>query len=223
MFFSLSPRALLTASAIALGLAASACASTTAQVIASSPGSIGQVMATPANGPLMRVAVSAFDFRASQGGAIGAGLADMLTQSLSSTGRFIVLEREGLRDVTAEQDLGNTGRFDRSTVAPVGRLEGAQLLVRGSVTEFEPACRGGTFIIVGGNEACVTINLRIIDAATGRIVNATTVRGTSGSNSIGLAGPGLPIGLGAYQNTPMEAAMRNAIDQAVQYIAATKV
>ena len=110
-------------------------------------------------------------------------------------------------------------------MAAKGELEGAELLVHGSVTQFEPKCKGGSAILVSGNVACMAINLRIIDAKTGRVVNATTVEGTSADNRIGFLWTRgtLPIGLGTYSNTPMEAAIRNCIETAVQHIADTKL
>ncbi|MDE0855524.1 MAG: hypothetical protein OSA97_13985 [Nevskia sp.] len=204
---------------------AAGCTSTATVVSSSSGPTIAQAQAVPYNGPQYRVAISAFDYKAAQGAAIGGGMADMLADSLFNTGRFIVLEREHLNEVTAEQDLSNSGRFKPQTAAPIGQLEGAQLLIRGTVTAFEPACKGGSLIILSGNQACVTINIRIIDAATGRVVNATTVNGTSASNSVGLifARGDMPIGLGAYSKTPMEQAIRNCIEAAVNSIVATKL
>ena len=188
---------------------------------------IQQAQAAPYNGPQKRIAVSAFDFRSGQGSAeIGSGMSDMLTNALFNTGRFIVLEREQLHEAMEEQDLAASGRFKKETAAPKGELEGAELLIRGSVIQFEPKCRGGSAILVSGNEACMAINLRIIEAKTGRVVNATTVEGTSAENRVGIIwtrGSALPIGLGTYSKTPMEAAIRNCIEAAVQHIASTKL
>jgi curli biogenesis system outer membrane secretion channel CsgG len=211
---------LLAAVALAAG-----CTSTATVVSSSGGPSIAQAQQAPANGPQYRVAISAFDYKAAQRADVGQGMADMLADSLFNTGRFIVLEREHLNEVTQEQDLSNSSRFRKDTAAPIGQLEGAQLLIRGSITAFEPACKGGSLIIVSGNQACISINIRIIDAASGRVVNATTVDGTSASNSVGLifARGDMPIGLGAYSKTPMEQAIRNCIEKAVNYIAATKL
>ena len=205
----------------ALALAAG-CTSTATVVSSGNGPTISQAQAVPYNGPQYRVAISAFDYKAAKGAEIGGGMADMLADSLFNTGRFIVLEREHLNEVTQEQDLSNSSRFKPQTAAPIGQLEGAQLLIRGSITAFEPACKGGSLIILSGNQACVTINIRIIDAATGRVVNATTVNGTSASNTLGLvfARGDMPIGLGAYSKTPMEQAIRNCIGKAANIIAA---
>lgn len=208
-------------------LALSACQ--TDATIVSSSGSgptVAQAQAEPYNGVKQRIAIEPFEYRATDKGAgVGAGMADMLTDSLFNTNKFIVVERDRLGAITAEQDLGDTGRFKQETVAPKGELEGAQLLIRGSVTQFEPKCSGGSILIASTSEACIAINLRIVDVKTGRVVNATTVEATSANNGVGLlfTRTTLPIGLGAYSNTPMEKAIRQAIEKAVNHIAATKV
>lgn len=200
------------------------CAGSSAQVVSSSGGpSIQAVQAQPYNGPMQRIAVSSFEFQGSAGG-VGAAMSDMLTDALVNSGRFIVLERQRLNEVTAEQDLANSGRFKKETAAPIGQLEGAQLLVRGSVTQFEPDCKGGSILIASAKTACIAINIRIIEAATGRVVNATTVTGTSANTGVGFVytKPTLPVGLGAWSKTPMEQALRNCIETAVAHIVATK-
>ncbi|MGH8460173.1 MAG: CsgG/HfaB family protein [Stenotrophobium sp.] len=212
---------------IVLPLATAGCLGASATVVSSSSGpSIQQAQVQPYNGPKERIAVTSFDYRAGQNsGEIGQGMTDMLTDALFNTNRFIVLERDRLSDVTAEQDLSNSNRFKKDTAAPIGQLEGAQLVVHGSITQFEPNCKGGSLILASAKQACIAINLRIIDAATGRVVNATTVQGTSTSGSVGLifSGGSLPIGLGAYSHTPMEQAIRQCIESAVNYIVANKM
>jgi curli biogenesis system outer membrane secretion channel CsgG len=173
------------------------------------------------NGPKPRIAVTAFD---GNGAGVGQGMADMLTSALVNSNRFIGLERANLREVTSEQDLADTGRFRKDTVAQRGEMEGAELLIRGSVIQFEPECRGGSVIVFSAKEACIAINVRIVDVKTGRVVNATTVEGTSSKKGVGLlyTQANLPIGLGAFSQTPMELALRNAIEAAVNHIATTK-
>lgn len=211
--------------ALLLSLAAfalSACAASTATVISSSGPGIAQAQGEPANGRKPRIAVQPF---ADGDRNVGAGMADMLTDALFNTNKFIVIERERIQDVIAEQDLGDTGRFKKNTVAPKGELEGAELLIKGSLTQFERECSGGSAIIVSAREACIAINIRIVDVASGRVVNATTVEATSASQGIGLlyTRSDLPIGLGAFKKTPMEKAIRNAIEAAVSHIASSKL
>jgi curli biogenesis system outer membrane secretion channel CsgG len=210
---------------VAVLLAVSAC--TTAKVVSSSGGpTIQQVQQEQYAGPKKRIAVTAFEFKAARGSReVGRGMSDMLSDALFNTNRFIVLEREHIKEVIQEQDFGASGRVKRETAAPIGELEGAQLIIRGSVTEFEPRCKGGAALIIAAQQACVTVNLRIVDAKTGRVVNATTVEGRSGSVGGGLvfATGVLPVGLGGWAKTPMESAIRNCIETAVQHIANTKI
>lgn len=209
------------------GLAAVAGCTTSATVVSTGGGpSIQQAREEPYSGPKLRIAVKAFEFKAARGSAdIGRGMSDMLADSLFNSNRFIVLERENIKEVLDEQDFGASGRVKRETAAPIGELEGAQLVIRGSITEFEPKCKGGALLIMAAQEACVTVNLRIVDAKSGRVVNATTVEGRSGTAGVGLvfATNPLPIGLGGWAKTPMESAIRNCIETAVQHIAKTKL
>jgi len=208
-----------------LSLSLVGCAASTATVISSSGPGISASQSVSAEAK-PRIAVQPFEFRSSEGApGVGAGMADMLTDALFNTGKFTVVERDRVGDLTAEQDLGATGRFNKDTVAPIGQLEGAELLIRGSITSFERNCSGGSIIVASTKESCIGINLRIVDVRTGRVVNATTVEATSANRGVGLVftNPDLPIGLGAFSKTPMEKAIRNAIEAAVQYIAANKI
>jgi curli biogenesis system outer membrane secretion channel CsgG len=202
-----------------------ACSSATVVSSGEGPG-LREAQAEPYDGPKPRIAVKPFERKTAHGGGgIGNGLSDMLADSLFNTNRFIVLERERLKDVMEEQDLADSGRFRTETVAPKGELEGAEFLIKGAITQFEPRCRGGSLLLIGAKQACVAITMRIIDVRTGRIVNSTTVEGTSGTGGIGLVytRSTLPIGLGAWSKTPMEKALRQCIEKAVNHIVATKL
>ncbi|MCA1732811.1 MAG: CsgG/HfaB family protein, partial [Acidobacteria bacterium] len=67
------------------------------------------------------------------------GLTEMLTTELMRTGRFIVLERQGIADITAEQDLGAGERANAETAVTAGGIVGAQALIRCAVTEYSYA------------------------------------------------------------------------------------
>ena len=197
-----------------------------ATVVSSDGGpTVAAAQAEPFDGYKPRIAVKPFERKTAQGGGgIGRSLADMLADSLFNTNRFIVLERERLDEVMDEQDLADDNRFRQETVAPRGELEGAELLIKGTITQFEPDCRGGSLLLIGAKQSCVAITLRIIDVKSGRIVNSTTVEGTSGTGGVGLVftKSTLPIGLGAWNKTPMEKALRQCIEKAVNHIATTK-
>jgi len=206
-----------------------------ARVTHGSGPSIQEAQMETYDGPKARVAVG--DFQVKAAGAtieIGDGLREMLLTSLFNTNRFIVLERQAIQDVMLEQDLGASGRVKRVTAAPIGQLEGAELLVYGVVSEFKSSASGMGISIgmpnipltLGGGmkNAQMAIDLRVVETGTGRIVFATRVEGKASdfSSSIGTQLGGgrttMPVTLGSYNNTPMEKAIRVCIDRAVQFL-----
>jgi curli biogenesis system outer membrane secretion channel CsgG len=194
------------------------------------------------DGPKARVAVSQFKDKTGKGwwtGAIGDGMADMLATALFNSNRYIVLERQQVSDVLREQDLGGAGRIKKGTEAPIGEIEGAELLITGAVTEFEGAASGGGGGIggIGGTagrvlggiagglkKAHMAIDMRVIDTRTSRIVAATSVEGEATDFALGgaLAGAGgggaLGGALGGWSKTPTEKALRVCIQEAVKFI-----
>jgi outer membrane protein OmpA-like peptidoglycan-associated protein/curli biogenesis system outer membrane secretion channel CsgG len=202
------------------------------------------------DGPKARIAVARFTNKSGKGQAagIGTGMSDMLATALFQSGRYIVLERETLQDVIGEQDLGASGRIRGQTAAPIGQIEGAEILVTAAITEFEPGSSGaeaglgasgqrggGTSNLAGrlfGNvvgklagsfqSSHIALDMRLIDTRTSRIVAATSVKGdaTDIAGLGGLAGGGLSGELSGYSKTPMEKAIRLAIQNAVQFVLA---
>ncbi|NPA16599.1 MAG: DUF1080 domain-containing protein [Aquificae bacterium] len=191
-------------------------------------------------GPKARIAVANFKCKAAKcGGRIGSGIRDMLVDALVRTGKFIVVERgEGLEEIKKELELGQSGLVQPGKAPQPGQLEGADILVVGSIVAFEPNAGGikgglGGLIpkvpLLGGvklgkEEAYIALTLRFIDVRTGRIINSTRVEGKASSFNIGGLGGGLlgtiPLGggLDIYKNTPMEKAVMVLIDNAVKAI-----
>lgn len=209
--------------------------------VTSSGGSdIAAARAESYHGPRAAIAVADFEDKTVGRGqyraAYGRGMQDMLVTSLFNTNRFIVLEREKLESVIAEQDMGATGRFRQDTTAPIGELEGAQILVVAAVTGFEPEVAGGAaeasgkggFLgerlgaVVGGyQQARLAMDLRIIDTATGRVLSATSVESRAHGYDMGASVLDQRAGgaLNTFARTPMEKAIRSAIDEAVHFVA----
>jgi curli biogenesis system outer membrane secretion channel CsgG len=223
--------AALAAAAWALSLGA-ACAPMppTATVTSGGGPGIAEAQAVPYNGPKARIAVSKFTDKSAKGYYdIGQGMSDMLTTALFNTNRFIVLERGELGEVLSEQDLAASGRVKKGTEAPVGEIEGAELLVVGAITEFEPNAGGvGGGILLPGfgaglgvKTAHIAIDIRVIDAKTSRILAAQSVEGRAQDiGGLGAIAPGpLAVGFGAFAKTPMEKAIRLCLQTAVNFIA----
>lgn len=203
----------------------------------------------PYDGPRARIAVASFEDKTKKGGAeIGDGMATMLTTALVNSNRFLVLERDVLDEVLREQDLGASGRVRAETAAPTGEIEGADMLVIGAVTAFEPDRMGiggglvglgtliGTAILHERNrnvpiaaaaykESYVAIDVRAVDAATSRVLFTASIDAKGydwGGGVITEIGGGrsrLPLAFGGFQKVAAEQAVRRAIDLAVAELA----
>lgn len=166
-------------------------------------------------------------------GGAGRDLAGMLTNELSSTEKFRIVERSKLNPVLEEQDLGASGRVSRSSAAKIGKLTGAKYLVMGTVSAYEEKTSGGggglSFrgINLGGrkDEAYIAVDLRVVDTTTGEVVHTRTVEARSGSYGIhgGLYRGGFGGNLGKYENTPAGKAIRACLVEISDYLGCVMV
>lgn len=162
------------------------------------------------------------------------GVRDMLVTELFNSKGFIVLERDALPLVITEQAFAESPRFDPKTTEPGGALEGAQYLVAAAITAFDTGSKGGALPIpipgvinsdvaalgvlnLGYKKGYVAMDLRILDAKTGRVLRTTAVEGSNTKVGLDLAvvaaarGFGitqLPDPIKIFKNTPIEAALQ---------------
>ncbi len=216
-----------------------ACTSSQVQTQVDNTGpSPGQVLTY--NGPKARIAVASFKCKAAKcSGQIGSGISDMLATALFRTGRFIVLERgEGLKAIQEELNLGQSGYVRQGAAPQIGQMEGADILVIGAITAFEPEASGigGGGVVIpykipffGGarlkkKQAYIAADIRLVDVRTGRVISATSVEGKASSWKVGgamggvLGSVALGGGLEGYKNTPMEKAVRVMLYNAINAI-----
>ena len=182
----------------------------------------------------LRVSVTAFENKVKYvygGWNLGKGMAEMLTTELARTGQFIVLERMAIGDVVQEQALGQSGLVRQESAVRSGHMLGAQIIIRGAVTEFSDAASG-----VGGGvqikrfgmsgrtkNAHVGIDVRVIDAATGQVLASTyaSAKAKSAGGRVSYASPNFQVGGGMFSSTPLGQATRGAIADAVSFISAS--
>lgn len=170
------------------------------------------------------------------------GIRDMITTALFQSNRYIVLERESISDVLLEQEFSTSGRVGEASRIPAGQIEGAELLVVGAVTGFDAAAAGGggfpipipinrgrdvIVLDVEFRKAFVSMDLRVIDTRTGRIVSTVAVEGSARKYGAGLSGFAgtrhggmvrIPTILRGFANTPVEKAISEMVDAAVTQI-----
>jgi curli biogenesis system outer membrane secretion channel CsgG len=203
---------------------------------------INEALKEAYNGPRARVAVARFIDKTGTKGSwynetIGEGIADQMATALFNSNRFIVLERQNLDEVVAEQNLVRQGKVRGDTAVVIDEIEGAELLITGAVTELkgigEDSDAGGSTISLGklfslvSRKAHIAIDVRVIDVRTSRIVAATSVEGKATSVKLRLKqaddddsdGEALNSKLAIWRNTPIGKAMRICIQRAVDFIA----
>lgn len=240
----------------------SGCAST-AEVTKGGGATIGAAQAEKYDGPKARIAIGAIIDKTGSGkgslawqlgelrrrggayeslspGDVTSGMRDVLTTAFFQSNRYIVLEREAIRDVLVEQEFSAAGRVGEASRIPAGEIEGAELLVVGALTGFDPGITGIAFPIpiplnkgrdlvifdVEYRKAFVTMDVRVIDTATGRIVATAAVEGTARKFGTGVSGIAstryghvrLPVLLRGFVNTPVERAISEMVDAAVAHV-----
>lgn len=159
---------------------------------------------------------------------IGTGMGEMLIDALFETGRFTVVERLNLGDVTFEQDLAAQGRVAAKKAAKMGKITGAQFIARGTITEFDVRKAGGAFGIslkhlglgLKRQVAHIGGHLRIYDATTSEIYASHRFKKEVPATGIdiGYVDSNVGVSLGGFQKTPLGEATYYAIKDMVAFI-----
>lgn len=166
---------------------------------------------TDYRGPMRRVAVVAFDNKTPYGQReLGNAASDILVTELQKTGQFILIEREKVQQLIDEQRFQASDLVEPATVAKVGRLLGVSAIVTGAVTQFGQREEGVNNIVYQRRSqiAECTVDLRIVDVATGEILVADSGRGEAEQTIQGSFGLG---GRAGYDSTLAGEALRAAI------------
>jgi len=182
------------------------------------------------------VGVAEFSNETSAGwwyGGVGRELAGMLSNELSATGKFRVVEREKLDKILAEQDLSESGRVAKATRVKAGKVTGAKYLVFATVSSFEENTKGTgggiSFrgINVGGKkeDAYIAVDLRVVDTTTGDIEFSRSIEARSSGKGInlGLYRGGFGGNLAKHEKTPAGKAIRGVIIEIVDYLSCAMV
>jgi len=182
------------------------------------------------------ITVYGFDVKASSGfwhdakWDIGTGMGEMLVDALVNTGKFNVVERLNIGDITFEQDLVDQGRVSKKTGAKKGRMTGASYIARGTITEFDVTESGGgggisiKGISLGVAQSFAHIGgiIRIYDSTTGEIYKSQRfTRDVPATGfSIGYNRGMIGADLGAFKKTPLGEATNLAIHDIVDFMVA---
>ncbi len=138
---------------------------------------------------------------------IGKGILALLTKRLAEEGKYRIVERKNIQKVLSEQDFGASNRVKQGTQAKIGRVQGADAILMGTITVFgqdtrkngvstsalgipTPRIFGGVNVGNRTDKAIVEISYRLIDAESSEVIAVGEARGESKrkGNSVGLGG-----------------------------------
>lgn len=188
-------------------------------------------------GPKQTISILAFENKV-QGvlgsAALGEGMTEILTTALVNSDRFVVLDRQNLKEIVGEQGLAMTGLVNEQTGVKTGQMAGAQFFIKGAVTEFNPEAGGRGVSVgfkkgkVGGKsiKAHVGIDVRLVDNATGQIFASYHASATArqGSTELGTSifhnNDPFQLGVSGFKSTALGIAVRQAIEKVVVFILA---
>lgn len=145
------------------------------------------------NNQKIRVAVLDFDYSSVSdprwisivGGGGSRGVSDILVNKLVESGQYSVIERSRIDAVLKEQNLGASGRVDATTAAEIGRILGVDVVIVGSITQFDLEARqeGINVPFFGQRKtdtnAYVKLNARMVNTTTAEIVGTAEGNGTA--------------------------------------------
>ena len=165
-----------------------------------------------------RIAIMDFDNRTPYGSyQLGTGASDILTTELVKLDKFDMYERDRLNSIISEQNLGASGRVDASTAAQIGKIAGVNYIITGAVTEYgkTKGGGGGHGVSFGRTGYHATVDVRMIDAVTGKIVFADSGSASSSSTKVSVFGFG---GGQSFNEKAATETMRQAIQQLAEKI-----
>lgn len=157
-----------------------------------------------------RVAVLEFTGNDKLEGKVDLKLSDMLITTLVKSGKFDVIERTQIEKVLEEQKLGMSGVIDESTAVEVGKILGAEYVVFGVVTSAtqQNVDKFAYMLVV----IEVAIDIRVVDAVTGKILVAEHASGESESKVVKTSAGTVVSGAVDY-NSAYARSAKNAIDE----------
>ncbi|MBB6048415.1 CsgG/HfaB family protein [Armatimonas rosea] len=168
-----------------------------------------------------------------QASELGTGLSDMLATALVSADRFVLLDRLNLEDIIKERNLGQapgaTPEMVETSSVVASKLLGAQVMIRGAVTELAFKKSSNT---LGGalgklaegvedkSDAMAAIDLKLVDIGTGQILDSIRAEGhvETKVKSLRLSLGDFKMGRDSLNSSPLGQAARKAIIEGVRLI-----
>jgi curli biogenesis system outer membrane secretion channel CsgG len=165
-----------------------------------------------------------------------ASATDMFTTALIKTKAFDVLERQRLDESVYQEKQLNQGGMTTGDVAQY-QLTGADFIFTGAITEANAQKKktgaAGTYDGVGletsGEKAEIGLDVRVLDAKTGKVLDAVSVRKEIAQGGYSVSGlgkklfgkkkpKGANLGISHDKKEGIDKALRDCINEAVKKI-----
>jgi curli biogenesis system outer membrane secretion channel CsgG len=171
-----------------------------------------QILEENYKGPKARVVVIKFPVRGQETSQVGDGMVEMLRHAMLATNRYIIQVRKSPEDVSRNQSTGGSDQFKKE--------DEIDILVEGLVKEFKQGIAGAGE--ESGGTSYVALMVTVTDPRTGKIFATERVRGkaTYFGGTVGKGGGRLPEVFKDFSKTPMEKAIRIAIEESTSFIVA---
>jgi len=143
----------------------------------------------------------------------GVALSDLLTDQLANSGKFNVVDRKNLDSVLAEHHLSQSGEVAPASLVQSGRLMGAKYIITGNVLQLDKTGQSGAAAgalvhgwagaVLGGvstSRVTLKVQVRVIDAQSGQILESFAEEETKKGTSWGAGGFGGGVA-GGYGNS----------------------
>ncbi|SRR5579884_3127924 len=171
-----------------------------------------------------------YPFLQNAGPDLGKAAADLLITRLVQNGSVVVIERDAINKLLAEQNLTNSDRTDPRTAAKLGQILGVDAIVLGSVTKYDfedktttSGGRRAPFAGIGGSSPKIKHDLSGHVEITARVVSPDTAQVLTVSQGQGVVErsekldysqmAALMQGRGEFHDSIMSEAMDKALAQ----------
>ncbi len=153
------------------------------------------------------------------------GIAQMITDRLAGNPQIVIVERDRINEVIAEQRFQYSGMIDTSTAVEMGRLMGADILIMGTLNEFGWQGQGGVKVgplAVQRAAAQVTLSTRLIDVETARLLGSLQAEGEHTGTSLSVRDfQGISFGSKEFSDSTIGQALKNAVDDFISQFEST--
>lgn len=162
----------------------------------------------------LRLGVMKFTSRAKgvteqQATAIG----DIFARVLANSKSLILVERDRIEDIANEHNFAKSGRFEDDEVIELGKLISCKYMLLGAVTNLEKKISATDLWIVSEThqEVSATIDVRIVDVETSKIIMTFSESGSSARKGEGFNFYGIKTDKGKNFEGVEESAIAEAV------------